>query len=165
MCPAGGNLTVSGGCGTGSIVSSGDITAGNFTFDASNFGGAIDVKDVSASGSSYHVDRYVIRVFSASGVNATTNFTLDGAANSGALRLPVFPRVEMLPFYGQWFWSLGSGSGSTTGAQAEVGDASNFGGGAIISAIVSMHLEMRLLSTGGDGDFSGSKWQRWKLYH
>ena len=67
------------------IVSSGDITVGgNFTFDSSNYGGTTQFKDVSASGSVIMSIGGDQGHLSASGVNTTTNFTLDGANSSSA---------------------------------------------------------------------------------
>ena len=47
---AGGNATVSMGSGTGSLTVTNLNTFGNFTLDASKFGGTIDVTTLSASG-------------------------------------------------------------------------------------------------------------------
>ena len=91
---------------------------------------------------------------SASGVNTTTNFTLD-AANSSSAGIS----LHHVTASGNVTMSLGSGSGSITLSTAEVGgnfvlDASS--GKAAIDIDNADVSGNATVSLGGDGDFSGS---------
>ena len=77
---AGGNLTISMGAGTGALSLVSGLTAGNFTVDASTFGGAIDVTNVTASGAGT-VSIGTAGDFSVENITQGA-FTLDGAAAS-----------------------------------------------------------------------------------
>ena len=67
------------GAGTGALSLVSGITAGNFTVDASSFGGAIDVTNVTASGAGT-VSVGPAGDFSAGVIATQGAFTVDGAA-------------------------------------------------------------------------------------